>query len=305
MDCKYVGSRGLLLSCNRKSSNPIPDSDELDIELYANITENEILHVCPQALPKFVKTVLPRLQKPFLLLTNNSDLTIGEDLKTETDVLLSNPYLRYWFAQNCIVNHEKIIQIPIGLDYHSLLPVQKPKFSWISIKSHDWGERKSTLEQETDLIDLVKHAQPFYERRIKSYANFHFLVGTRYGKVDRIDAYNTLKKDFVYYQNTKVPRIQSWYNMIDFAFVISPHGNGLDCHRTWEALCLGCIPIVKTSGLDPLFKDLPVWIVSGWDEVTYINMIRTIDMFKEKTFDYEKLTLSYWQKLLKTKQDGS
>ena len=38
----------------------------------------------------------------------------------------------------------------------------------------------------------------------------------------------------------------------NYAFIVSPHRNGLDCHRTWEALVLGCIPIVKTSPIDDL-----------------------------------------------------
>ena len=34
-----------------------------------------------------------------------------------------------------------------------------------------------------------------------------------------------------------------------FAFVASPPGNGFDCHRTWEALILGCIVIVQNSSV--------------------------------------------------------
>ena len=44
-------------------------------------------------------------------------------------------------------------------------------------------------------------------------------------------------------------------------------GNGLDCHRTWELLYLGCIVITRTSPLDPLFEGLPVVIVRDWEEV--------------------------------------
>ena len=83
--------------------------------------------------------------------------------------------------------------------------------------------------------------------------------------------------------------------MVKHAFVLSPHGNGLDCHRTWEALCLGCIPIIKTSGLDQLFEGLPVWIVQDWTDVTETNMRSKIEEFRNRTFQYEKLTLGYWQ----------
>ena len=41
-----------------------------------------------------------------------------------------------------------------------------------------------------------------------------------------------------------------------FAFVASPSGNGLDCHRTWEALLLRSIPIVKVSVLYSVVRAL-------------------------------------------------
>ena len=42
-----------------------------------------------------------------------------------------------------------------------------------------------------------------------------------------------------------------------FPFWLSPRGNGLDCHRTWEALYLDIIPIVWHSTLDPLYRKPP------------------------------------------------
>jgi hypothetical protein len=64
LNCKYVGSRGLLMACDRKASIPISDFDGLNPSLYENIQEdNEVLHVCPQALNNFVTKVLPKLTK--------------------------------------------------------------------------------------------------------------------------------------------------------------------------------------------------------------------------------------------------
>jgi hypothetical protein len=79
--------------------------------------------------------------------------------------------------------------------------------------------------------------------------------------------------------------------MINYKYVLSPHGNGLDCHRTWEALILGCIPIMKTSALDPMFDGLPVLIVKNWSDVTQ----ELLDTFVPQT-NLEKLHTSYWLK---------
>lgn len=52
------------------------------------------------------------------------------------------------------------------------------------------------------------------------------------------------------------------------AFVISPPGNGLDCHRTWEAIYLGAIPIVLRDSLpSELVAGLPIHVVASWAEV--------------------------------------
>lgn len=48
-------------------------------------------------------------------------------------------------------------------------------------------------------------------------------------------------------------------------FVISPPGNGPDCHRTWEAVCLGAVPVVLASHWPFSADDLPVLVVDDWE----------------------------------------
>ena len=51
------------------------------------------------------------------------------------------------------------------------------------------------------------------------------------------------------------------------SFVLSPPGNGPDCHRTWEALYLGATPIVKSTHWPFKNIDLPVVTVDSWDRL--------------------------------------
>jgi hypothetical protein len=48
--------------------------------------------------------------------------------------------------------------------------------------------------------------------------------------------------------------------------------------------------------MDPLFDDLPVLLVEKWSDVTQDLLNDTIEKFKDLSFDYEKLTLAYWNK---------
>lgn len=298
--CKYVGSFGLLKSAIHKSSNPISDFNGLDPEWYSNIHPHAILHVCPQALPSFVSKVLPFIQVPFKLLTNNSDATIPDDYQVESDILLNNPLLTSWFAQNCVGIHPKFVRIPIGMDYHSMRPhpSERKRMVWESNRNHIWGTRKHPTEQEWELMSLKASSKPYFNRELKAYANFQFTMWTRYGQIDRKDAIEKIPKDLVFYEPIKATRDICWKHMLQCAFVVSPHGNGLDCHRTWEALALGSIPIVKTSGIDSLFDDLPVWIVQDWSEVTTENMKKKLFEFSNRNFNYDKLTLAYWRNIL-------
>ena len=50
-------------------------------------------------------------------------------------------------------------------------------------------------------------------------------------------------------------------------YVLSPPGNGPDCHRTWEALYLGATPIVLKDYWPFRGYDLPVVSLNGWDEL--------------------------------------
>lgn len=50
-------------------------------------------------------------------------------------------------------------------------------------------------------------------------------------------------------------------------YVVSPPGNGPDCHRTWEAMYLGAIPIVKRKSWPFQHMQLPVIQINEWDKI--------------------------------------
>jgi hypothetical protein len=127
----------------------------------------------------------------------------------------------------------------------------------------------------------------------KAFANFQFSMGTRFGP-DRKEALATIPKDLVYYPEKPTNRFLTWAIQHEYIFVVSPWGGGIDCHRTWEALALGCVPILRSSELDPMFKDLPVLIVNSWSEVTRERLDAFLKDYVPQEKIPEKLTLKYW-----------
>jgi len=88
---------------------------------------------------------------------------------------------------------------------------------------------------------------------------------------------------------------ETWELQSQFQFVLSPHGAGLDCHRTWEALLLGCIPIVKRAKINDLFSDLPVITVEDWSQINSSFLTHASKELELKNINREKLLMRYWR----------
>lgn len=83
----------------------------------------------------------------------------------------------------------------------------------------------------------------------------------------------------------------------DYAFELSPFGNGLCCFRTWEALLLHTIPIVFNSPVNSEFDDLPVLIIKDFHELSEALLRDTLAKFGDyfETHDIRKeLDISRW-----------
>jgi hypothetical protein len=62
-------------------------------------------------------------------------------------------------------------------------------------------------------------------------------------------------------------------------FVLSPPGNGNDCHPTWEAIYLGAVPVILKGFLaESLWGYLPILTVNDYSEVLdlEINELRKL-----------------------------
>ena len=285
----YVSSRGILKSCDVHSENPISSIKNFDIDI-SKITDNSLVYVTGSAVPSFAKE-LHKISATFILVSGDSDESIPGMIfnMEEFTKFIESDKIICWYAQNCTVTHPKLKPIPIGLDYHTL-----------ARNAQNWGKKQSQNDQENELIAIENNSLPFYEREIKCYSNFHFNTKkTNKFNYDRTDAIKKIPKDLVFYEPNIKSRSESWKKQTEFAFVLSPHGNGLDCHRTWEALCLGCIPIVKSSSIDSIYDKLPVLIVDDWSDINIDLLSSTIKSFREMRFDYNRLKLEYWVNLIK------
>lgn len=298
--CAVVNTWGIIENCHFKPSNVYASYDSMNTyppfeSLLGAVKSGRVelpsIFCHPNAVREFMLKFLAKIDFPFVLVTSHydSDMPDGVLAKNESALLLSNRHLVRWYTQNCVVTHPKITCIPIGLDYHTISNANPAT-------GHPWGRLESPLEQDTTVLVLRSQMKPIENRILQCYSTCHMFIGKGHGQ-DRIDAVNQVPSSLLYLEKGRVPREASWKKQLEFAFVLSPHGNGLDCHRTWEALALGCIPVVKTSPLDHMYSGLPVLIVRAWTDVTSALLQDTIVRFKDLIKPTQlptKLSLGYW-----------
>lgn len=272
--CKLVSSRGILFSCDVHPITQASDTGELQFAEFQEGAESVIasattslsslgmahypadiakhhdgvvVYVVTAALPAFVAKVLPGIKKDFKLVTGDSDRSPIEALGIDKFKLLAdNEHLLKWFAQNSGdgATHKKIVDMPIGLDYHTL-----------KAGPHPWGPQATPKEQEAMLLGKAKAAPAFAKRVHKG-----FFIGT-HTSPERAAAVSGMDSSpFVEMKSRTPNRGAFWEECGKYRFVMSPLGNGIDCHRTWEALAMGSIPVVSDR-LHALYDDNGINVV--------------------------------------------
>lgn len=193
------------------------------------------------------------------------DLSSFELVLHNGDLLPSNQVLQLLasrfnmvYCVNWIGQIPKVEPIPIGLENRSFHTNGVPK----------------------DFINFIRSGIPSFQER-KNQILISFNVSTNL--VERSGALESAKEisslDVRFFQGS-VSQYHS--ELINSRFVLSPPGNGYDCHRTWEALYLGAIPVVKRAYWPFGHLDLPVVVIGEWSDLAKLV---TADLKEPSTVD--------------------
>ena len=217
-------------------------------------------------LREFFTSVHPHIVNPYILVTHNGDLPVPRDFGH----MLDDPKIIAWFGQNIEYAHPKLHAIPIG------------------IANRHWGHGN---------IDTVAEVQKFAAGRSRNiFLYMNFSPGT-YEPV-RPFVFQ-LFKDQPFCSVSGQKDFRSYlFDLTDSKFVLSPRGNGLDCHRTWEALYMGAIPIMIRSAIDPLFEGLPIILINDWNEVTREFLEAKWEEMGRTEYKSDRMYADYWLKII-------
>ena len=185
---------------------------------------------------------------------------------------LDDDRIAVWFGQNCDLDapHPKFVPLPLG------------------IAAPHWPHGNQAA-----LLRAHRALPPVEDRPAMAHASFHLTLS----HPDRMAVWQVLQdRPGIVFEPCRLSPEALWLRHADHAFALSPRGAGLDCHRTWEALVLGTIPIVRQSTLDPVFDGLPVVSVRDWQEVTPDAMAAWQEDRQEAFTPalYRRLTAAHW-----------
>jgi hypothetical protein len=172
-----------------------------------------------------------------------------------------------------------------------------------------WGEEMTSPTEQEQILKSIRDRLPPLASRIpkvyvdfawqqglglRHYRRYHPLKGTKFHENRRVVAKKMRRNKLVFCQSGPIPRSEMWRQRGQYVFVLSPHGMGLDCHRTWEALALGHIVIVTSSSLDSLYEDLPVITIKSWDDITVDALAKWLAQHQMAVGTHGKLRSGYW-----------
>ena len=231
----------------------------------------DIIFVKTDDLESFFNNIHPKITTAYILISHNSDYGApGNYVK-----YLNDPKLLRWYGQNPTVrHHDKFEAIPIGIinRYIEKIGDVDDYFKFNNFRN------SNTINKDI-LVGINFHVETFNER----HTVFDMFSSQSY--CQSIFAENHF--DYL-------------VNMSRCKYILSPRGNGLDCHRTWEALLVGSIPIVSSSEMDELFQDMPIMIVKDWSEINQQFLEEQYDDYYNylNAYSLQKITYSYWEKHL-------
>ena len=232
----------------------------------SEVGAGDLIFVKTDMLDHFFSAVHPYISEPYILISSNSDHpSPGPHI-----LRLNDSHLSAWFGQNGDAQHPKFHPLPIGF----------PNREW------EHGNLATLLHKAMDTSLLQKLHLVYVNLGIGSNRQ-------RKGIVDHLRAWKTGN---IPYFGERGSHDQYLTDMKQSVFVLSPPGNGIDCHRTWEAVLMGSVPIVLSSfAFGALAESSPIWVVDDFSHLTPAEL----DAYRHTRVDAPGVFANYWFRLFK------
>lgn len=235
------------------------------------------------------------IKNPIILITSDGDRAVPSSYnKHLVEKILTSKKIIKWYTQNYdgSLVHPKLEYYPIGLDMHTK--------KWLNISYFDKFRSDETLRNNKfNYYMSIRNNKINKKNRI--FCDSHLSLS----HPRRKEMYQILKNNkMVDFLNEKVDHLEIMKKYSEYRFILSPRGNGLDCHRTWEVFLLGSIVITETSSLDDMYikNNLPVIILKNFNELNEMDYNDLDKLWEKNKYKCEennilkKFNTKYWIK---------
>ena len=209
----------------------------------------------------FQKQVLPLIKTKFILVSGVSSFSVDEGDTSYLNIL-NNPNLIKWFCTNPPSEYnKKLIWLPIGFE-------EPEREGGNENILNSFYNNQIAWEDKEDKIYIPYHSNTFKDRNtiISKLTKNKFVVT----EPDRLSFKDYLNK------------------MSKYKYILSLRGAGWDCHRHYESILVGSVPIMEDGPLLKSFKDndLPVTNLSSISEEMFNNSFDFLFSRDFLTIDY-------------------
>jgi hypothetical protein len=267
-DLSILGSENV--DCSKKWFYGLKDIYEIDNKedikyKLSSIKNSKIIFIKRDFVEYFINKFYNYLQNDVTLISHCSDIPV---INTE---ILDLPKIKKWYAMNTMIKHPKLITIPIGLTTHE--------------KKHgDIKLFKSIIDKNNRKKNLI-----YINFNIDTNRNIRFPIM----ELMKLKGFKTIEG------NKPLNQKEYWNELSSYKFCISPPGNGVDCHRIWECLYFGTIPIVMKNKALEQFYHLKILFIDDWNVITKQFLEEKYIEFENKEFDNSMCYYNYWKNEIK------
>mmetsp|Transcript_22720 Transcript_22720/g.34361 ORF Transcript_22720/g.34361 Transcript_22720/m.34361 type:complete len:438 (+) Transcript_22720:33-1346(+) len=249
----------------------------------AKMKDNDTIFVNYLNIGQFTREFLPRIETSFVLITTTNMsariATMEQYAKPVAPNITSHPHLLRWFATNIDENtggyhyHHLVSPFPRGLkDEQGKAAFRNPLPYYREAFLRSWYHQNETE----------------FQAKKKRFIFSGFISNTNANRTNITSTNNMLR-----YPKYLQRIIQSKY-------VISPAGIHPDCHRHYEAIGLGAVPI---TDIDPYLyshlKEGPIiYNTSTWNQTELKSILGMKPISVKRTMIFEEYWVEYMERIV-------
>jgi hypothetical protein len=237
------------------------------------------------------------------------DMCFSKDI---LDNIIRNRFVKHIYSTNLNYNHPSITFVPLGLglwgfDFTKVCVNKNNDISnLINNQNDEFFNKTICLLSKNKKLNYKDRKKVIFMDWYNGNENTFDCPTKKRVYLERSKYYNQFKSkesEFIangysfYTSDHRVDVNTLWDTLSDGIFVISPPGNGYDCHRTYENLALGNVPILlrnKDICDNGFFERVGCIVVDNYSQITPDFLDSYIDTHTYDPEIKEELLLRYW-----------